>query len=135
LQEFARREAAAAQKLAKEQAEAARAEAAKAFNEQDMARRMGSKTGQAQKKVNQYKQECPHCHTVVVGARGRTARGVIERLLSIGEPVVAMARPKRKGVVDIPKWFADIMSKASYRGIQVKWIQVWTASKVSRRFF
>jgi len=123
-EEFARREAEAAERLAKKQAEDARAEASRLFNVQDMNRKGGGhgNSGHAVKAA-QYVQECPECPTVVVGARGRTARAVIERLLFLGEPVIAMAREERPGVMQIPTWFADIMVKAQYRGLRAVWMQ------------
>jgi len=121
--QFAEEEAAAAELLAREATDRARAEAQRLFNEQDMQRRRrGVQQGVVTAKA--YPEpplRCALCHVVVVGARGRTGRAVIEKLLSLGESVVAVARAETPGVVSVPRWFAELMAKARFRGINLQW--------------
>ena len=113
----------AAEQLAREATDRARAEAQRLFNEQDMQRRRrGVQHGVVTVKV--YPEpplRCALCHVVVLGARGRTGRAMIEKLLSLGESVVAVARAEIPGVVSVPRWFAELMAKARFRGINLQW--------------
>jgi len=120
---FAAEEAAAAEELSRQALERARVEAQRLFNEQDLKRRRrGTPEGVVTTKT--YPEpplRCALCHVVVIGARGRTGRAVIEKLLSLGESVMAVARAEIPGVVSVPRWFAELMAKARFRGINLEW--------------
>jgi hypothetical protein len=121
---FAEEEAAAAEELSRQALERARIEAQRLFNEQDLQRRRRGKPQGDVTAAKTYPEpplRCALCHVVVIGARGRTGRAVIEKLLSLGESVVAVARAEVPGVVSVPRWFAELMAKARFRGINLEW--------------
>jgi hypothetical protein len=121
---FAEEEAAAAEELSRQALERARNEAQRLFNEQDLQRRRRGKPQGDVAAAKTYPEpplRCALCPVVVIGARGRTGRAVIEKLLSLGESVVAVARAEVPGVVSVPRWFAELMSKARFRGIGLEW--------------
>lgn len=113
----------AAEELSRQATDRARLEAQRLFNEQDLVRRRRGAPDNivAQKVYNDPPLRCALCHVVVIGARGTVGRAAIEKLLSLGESVKAVARTEKPGVVAVPRWFAELMSKARFRGISLTW--------------
>ena len=113
----------AAEELSRLATERARQEAQRLFNEQDLVRRRrgAPDNAVAQKVYSKPPLRCALCHVVVIGARGIVGRAAIEKLLSIGESVKAVSRTETPGVVAVPRWFAELMSKARFRGISLTW--------------
>lgn len=113
----------AAEELSRQATERARLEAQRLFNEQDLhRRRRGARENVVTQKVySNPPLRCALCHVVVIGARGAVGRAAIEKLLSLGESVKAVARTEKPGVVAVPRWFAELMSKARFRGIALSW--------------